>query len=88
MVSLTALVLLVVILVLICTGCIPSTETEYDGVSNAPMMMTIVDCTTGYTIYKHDETGVHYFCRDGGYGKAVCIMVNADGTPYTGNTEE
>ena len=47
--------------------------------------MTVVDETTGYTIYKHDVTGVYYFSRDGGsYGRSVCVMVNADGTPYTG----
>lgn len=88
MVSLVALLLLVVIVVMVCAGCIQTTKTEYDSMDDAPMIMTIVDCTTGYTIYKHDETGVHYFCRDGGYGRAVCVMVNADGSPYTGNTEE
>ena len=47
--------------------------------------MTVIDETTGYTIYKHDVTGVYYFCRDGGtYGRSVCVMLNADSTPYTG----
>ena len=83
-VSLVALLLLVTLLVFICTGC-NSTKTEYDDPDDAPEMMTVVDSTLGYTIYKHDETGVHYFCRDGGYGRSVCVMVNADGTPYTGS---
>lgn len=82
-VSLVALILLAVILVLTCTGC-NTTKTEYAESEEAPKTMTVVDETLGYTIYKHDTTGVHYFCRDGGYGKAVCVMVNPDGTPYTG----
>ena len=82
-VSLVALMLLLAILVLICTGC-GTTKKAYDDSDDAPNMMTVVDSTNGYTIYQHDETGVHYFCRDAGYGKSVCVMVNPDGTPYTG----
>ena len=82
-VSLVALILLAVILVVACTGC-NNTKKAYEGAENAPKMMTVVDSTDGYTIYKHDETGVHYFCRDAGYGKSVCVMLNADGSPYTG----
>lgn len=85
-VSMVALLLLVTLLVTVCTGC-NTTKTEYDDMDDAPELMTIVDATMGYTIYRHDETGVHYFCRDAGYGKSVCVMVNADGTPYTGSTE-
>ena len=84
--KLIALILLIA-LVLTCTGCYAPTETEYDTVDESPKMMTVVDCTAGYTIYRHNETGVHYFSRDGGYGKAVCVMINPDGTPYTGNME-
>lgn len=86
-VALVALLLLVALLVTVCTGC-NTTKTEYDDKDNAPKVMTVVDSTAGYTIYKHDETGVHYFCRDGGYGRSVCVMVNADGTPYTGSAED
>jgi hypothetical protein len=85
-ISLVALLLLVTMLVAVCTGC-NTTKTEYDDKDDAQEMMTVVDSTAGYTIYKHDETGVHYFCRDAGYGKSVCVMVNADGTPYTGSAE-
>jgi hypothetical protein len=81
----TGLIALALIL-LPCTGCKP-TKIEYENMTEAPKMMTVVDSTAGYTIYKHDETGVHYFCRDSGYGKSVCVMLNADGTPYTGNEE-
>lgn len=44
-------------------------------------MMIVVDSTDGYTIYANKETGVMYFCRDAGYGKSVCVMLNEDGTP-------
>lgn len=86
-VSLVALILLAVILVAVCTGC-NNTKTAYDGTENAPKMMTVVDSTDGYAIYKHDETGVYYFCCRAAYGRAVCVMVNADGTPYTGEAGE
>lgn len=57
-----------------------STKRDYE---EAPHVMTIVDKTAGYTIYRHDDTGVWYFCRDAGQGKSVCPMLNNDGTPYT-----
>ncbi len=76
-------VLCLLITLLVCTGC-NKTKTAYGDSDNAPKIMTVVDVTSGYTIYKHDETGVHYFCRDGGYGRSVCVMVNPDGSPYTG----
>lgn len=44
-------------------------------------MMIIVDETSGYTIYANKDTGVMYFGRGTGYGKSVCVMLNADGTP-------
>lgn len=83
---------LLLVSALVCTGCgskniFSSTKAAYDDADDAPKMMTVVDSTGGYTVYKHDETGVHYFCRDAGSGKSVCVMVNADGTPYTGSTE-
>ena len=62
-------------------GC-SETKKNYDD--NASHVMTVVDATLGYTIYEHDETGVWYFCRDGGSGKSVVVMVNPDGTPYVG----
>lgn len=74
-------VFMALMMVLVMTGC---TKKAYETQTDAPKMMTVVDDTAGYTIYKHDYTGVHYFCRDAGYGKSVCVMVNADGTPYTG----
>lgn len=34
-------------------------------------------------IYRHEETGVYYLGGDT-YRAGWCVMVNADGTPYTG----
>ena len=68
--------------VLTLTGC--GTKRDYGESDKAPHVMTVVDMTAGYTIYKHDTTGVWYFCVDGSYGRAVCVMVNPDGSPYTG----
>lgn len=73
---------LCVVMVMGLCGCYGRTKRDYG--EEAPHVMSIVDVTNGYTIYLHDETGVWYFCRDGGYGKSVCVMLNPDGTPYTG----
>lgn len=32
------------------------------------------------SVYRHKQTGVYYIVSSGG----VCVIVNADGTPYTG----
>lgn len=72
--------------VLLLCGC-ENTNTK-KCYEEAPHVMTVVDETSGYTIYKHDETGVWYFCRNAGYGKSVCVMVNPDGSPYTGEISD
>lgn len=67
------------------SGC--GTKTAYKSSSDAPHVMTVVDQTNGYVIYRHDETGIWYFARrlnDGG----VCVMVNPDGTPYSEYQQE
>lgn len=77
------LVVLGVSVCLIFAGCRTKRDIGPDAVTTK--CMTVVDSTYGYTIYRHDETGVHYFSRDGAYGRAVCVMVNQDGTPYVGD---
>ena len=42
--------------------------------------MTVVYNDGFCVIYRDNETGVHYLSRNAGF----CVMVNADGTPYTG----
>ena len=37
-----------------------------------------------YRILKHDETGVYYLQIYSGYYCGLSVMLNADGTPYTG----
>jgi len=76
------IMLCLVVIITMFSGC--GTKKAYGDNDGAPHIMTIVDETMGYKIYRHDETGVWYFCRDGGYGCSVCVMVNPDGTPYTG----
>lgn len=77
-----AIALCIVVVITMCSGC--GTKRAYGDNDAAPHIMTIVDETMGYTVYRHDETGVWYFCRDGGYGRSICVMVNPDGTPYVG----
>ena len=70
-VSLIALLLLITVVVCVCAGCEGS--------------FTAVERTRQYTVYRHNETGVHYFCKGTARGgKAICVMLNPDGTPYTG----
>lgn len=42
--------------------------------------MTVVYNNGRCVIFRDNETGVHYLSRNAGF----CVMVNADGTPYTG----
>ena len=60
-------------------GC--GTDRAEDPEDPEESMMIVVDSTNSYSIYANKETGVMYFCRDSVYGKSVCVMLNADGTP-------
>lgn len=42
--------------------------------------MERMDVGGDYSVYQHKETGVYYIIGDEG----ACVMVNPDGTPYTG----
>ena len=72
-------------LMLVC-GC---ADLEVDA--NSEMVQenfTLIQRTWGYKIYQHDATGVCYLLWDGGRGESgpsITVMLNADGTPYTGN---
>lgn len=77
-----AIILCAVMVMSLC-GCGESVKpTKSEIGEGAPRLMTVVDKTAGYTIYKHDQTGVCYFCRNAGYGQAIFVMLNPDGTPY------
>ena len=76
------ILLTVLVMAVVCFGgCNQATKKSNDAPTHE---MTVIDETGGYTIYKHDTTGVYYFCVTGSYGKSVCVMLNTDGTPYTG----
>ena len=64
-------------------GCVSQTKTAYEPGAESKEM-TVVDSNIAYTIYRHDKTGVYYFVTKGTEGRGVCIMVNPDGSPYTG----
>lgn len=45
-------------------------------------MMTIIDRSTEYEIYVHDETGVMYLVVDGyNGGHGICVMLDEEGNP-------
>jgi len=70
--------------------CACGTKTDIPKGEEPPHVMTVVDYTSDYTIYRHDKTGVLYFCyfcQDAAYGKSVCVMLSPDGTPYVEEAE-
>lgn len=44
-------------------------------------MFIVVESGVDYTIYQHKDTGVYYLQFD---KRGITVMLNADGTPYTG----
>lgn len=78
-------VLLIAALMMLCVGCAAPSHIEVEEVVAAEnSAMTIVEGCYDYMIYKHRDTGVHYIVWNGYSEMAACMMVNADGTPYTG----
>ena len=81
------LIMLIMLIIFLAFGSCNGTKSTDDR--NAPSEMTIIDKTDNYKIYKHDKTGVCYFCITDKGKMSVCVMLNPDGTPYTGgNTDE
>lgn len=50
--------------------------------------MEFVEKYGDFAIYRHTETGVCYLFINSGYGAGITVMLNSDGTPYTGGNEE
>ena len=76
--------LLTVLLVFAFCGCENASGDETETLSNQNTFhMTKCYDDKVIQIYRHEETGVYYL---GGksYRAGWCVMVNADGTPYTG----
>ncbi len=72
--------LLTILLVFAFCGC----ENKRDGetsINTIHMTECYNDC--GIRIYRNEETGVYYL-GGSSYRSGWCVMVNADGTPYTG----
>ena len=63
--------LLTVLLVFAFCGCKQKSE-----------MFIVVESGLDYTIYQHKDTGVYYL--QFGSSAGLTVMLNADGTPYTG----
>lgn len=58
-----------------------NTETAAETVTEMKETFTKV----ADSVYRHEQTGVYYIATDFG---GVCVVVNADGTPYTGMKDE
>lgn len=71
-------VLLIAALMMLLVGCAAPSDVEYT--EDNEQTMVAVERGLNYLICKHRATGVYYFA----FGDDVCVMVNADGTPYTG----
>ncbi|MBQ2174028.1 MAG: hypothetical protein II453_02790 [Alphaproteobacteria bacterium] len=78
--------LLTVLLVFAFCGCENTSECE--NTSRNETSLNNVHMTKCYdnstiVVYRHDETGVYYL-GGASFRSGWCVMVNADGTPYTG----
>lgn len=72
------------LMVLTFCGCADRIEREQRTDSESKHEMVVVDEMWGCKILKHKKTGVHYICVKYGEGIAIEVMLNPDGTPYTG----
>lgn len=69
---------------LLVIGC-DSSELPASGYTEN-LSVTEIESTLKYKIYVHNPTGVHYIVYKGGEcNGAFTVMLNADGTPYTGS---
>lgn len=60
----------------------PHIDTTVQATVPNEVTLTYADYGINYYVYKHEQTGVYYlFSKNGGF----CVMLNKDGTPYTGN---
>ena len=72
--------LLTVLLVFAFCGCKNTSDNE-TSINTIHMTECYNDCCI--RIYRNEETGVYYL-GGSSYRSGWCVMVNADGTPYTG----
>lgn len=78
--------LLTVLMIFAFCGCENTSgdETSFDDETSSNNIHMTKCYSEGYCrVYRHEETGVYYLGGDS-FGAGWCVMVNADGTPYTG----
>ena len=69
------------IICIVMTLCLCACNKTEDGRAGNDYRMTVVYNDGFAVVYQDNETGVQYFSRA---NSGSCVMVNADGTPYTG----
>ena len=72
------LIICIAIALTLCGCRYNKTENDREGNDNR---MTIIYNDGFVLIHRDNKTGVQYFSRP---GAGTCVMLNADGTPYTG----
>lgn len=87
-VSLIALLLLLVIMVFVLTGCSGATVkregTAQKQEEETTSMFVLVEDTHSWVVVYHRETKVMYVVSDSAYSYGIfTVLVNADGTPMT-----
>lgn len=77
-------ILLCVVMVMGLCGC-SVLETHVEAFADEASF-SVVEEGHNYAICKHNETGVYYIIYDpsGSYRGGMSVMLNPDGTPYTG----
>ena len=76
------LVLVLAITAVFLSGCFNKYSQDRDG---ADGRMTVIFNDGWAIIYRDNDTGVQYLSRS---NCGTCVMVNADGTPYTGGVDD
>ena len=73
-------------LVVIAAGCTQADGAEAKTEEKTEEGFRLVDTSASNCIreYEHVATGVHYVVYTGVYKGSICVMLNPDGTPYTG----
>ena len=76
-------ILLVVIMAVALASCKHISNSLYED-ENAKF--ELIEKSFDYKILRHKETGVYYLLYEykGSYRNGITVMLNADGTPYTG----
>lgn len=77
------LIVLALVLALACCGCSYNKVVLDNKNSDGRITVLYIDCYV--TLYRDEATGVQYISSP--YG-GICVVVNQDGTPYTGEEDK